>query len=83
MTQLDLINKKLIPVANGRKIVDDRKVKTDLTDDEFFLIEKAVSIKRSGAPISTIHHISRRYHLDFVGWDNEQYWDVLLCSNKG
>jgi malate synthase len=51
----------------------------ELTIDEDYLLKKILS---NISQFPTIVPISKRYHLDFIGWNNKEYNDVLLCKNK-
>lgn len=78
------LNEILKPYLRDRSIlVDEWKNKTsiNLTDDELFLIQK--SIESKDWEKSKVRHISKRHHLDYIGWHNEKYRDVLICKNKG
>ncbi|MEX0939755.1 MAG: hypothetical protein WDZ41_00165 [Candidatus Babeliales bacterium] len=54
-----------------------------LTSDESENIKYWLKIKSNKNYIlPTILKISNRIHLDFIGWDNEEFFDVLVCKNK-
>lgn len=79
MTQIEKLQKKIPGYLRGNKIVDDRKLQGEFTDDELHLIEWFIKNKFSTLP--TIIPISKTSHLDFIGWNNPKYMDVLICKN--
>ena len=81
MTQLETLNQKFKKLLHGRKINDGRIIKKKLTEDEIFLIEKLLR-QIKDKPIPIIQYISKRHHLDFIGWNDEMYNDVLICTNN-
>lgn len=66
----------------GRKVKADSKkeARLKLTEKEILLIQKAIDNYKNGD--SYIKKINKRLHLDFIGWDNPEYNDVLVCLNK-
>jgi len=61
-----------------RKVYYDFEAKDELTDDEVFLLKYFMKMKYLSRMDITIIPISRRYKLDFVGWD--RYKDVLIVN---
>jgi len=64
----------------GRKVYFDFEAKDEdqLTEDEMYLLKYFMKMKHLGRMDITIIPISRRYQLDFVGW--ERYRDVLIVN---
>lgn len=57
--------------------------KFELTKNEKIHIKRWLELKESKLYIlPTIIPISDRIHLDFIGWNNEDFMDVLICENK-
>jgi hypothetical protein len=70
---------------NGKKIVIDfLEPKTfKLTPYELNQIRYWILKKHDNRYIlPTVLPVSKRFNLDFIGWDNPQYNDVLLCIFK-
>lgn len=92
MDQIDKLNKSefryVHEIGTGKRI--RKKIRVDfklsknfrLTDDEVFLIKKTLKMGNFQSNIRNIIPISRRLHLDFIGWDDPRYYDVLLCKNR-
>ena len=55
--------------------------KLQLTAIEIGLIQRKIDNYKKGD--SFLVEVSKRLHLDFIGWDNPEYNDVLVClTNK-
>lgn len=68
---------------NGKKIIIDFQEDFILTPYELNQIRFWINIKKNKHfLLPTILPISKRFVLDFVGWDNPKYNDVLLCKFK-
>nr|MBC7612940.1 hypothetical protein [Pseudopedobacter sp.] len=80
--QLVYKGKKLSKFLNGRKLMDDRSKNISLTEDEIFLIFKFIKMKLNKRSLPLIIPISINNNLDFFGWENTDYLDVLLCSTS-
>jgi hypothetical protein len=80
------LTKKFKDYLDGRRINEGRinsEDKIELTVDELFMLEKALELKTSSVySIPTIFYISSKHHLDFIGWDDSKFNDVLLCKNR-
>jgi len=67
---------------SGRKIYfDDTKI-TELTADEIYLIKAFIRLKIREQIKTTLCPISSRFHLDFIGFNNAEYMDILICKTK-
>lgn len=55
----------------------------ELTKSERFNINYWITYKKNKHyKLPTIIPISKRIHLDFIGWDNPDFMDVLICKTK-
>lgn len=82
MTLPERLNKNYKNKLDGRKIIwsGDKIV---LTDDEIFLIGCHLDARnRLGEEYPIFSPISRRCSLDFIGWDDPKYNDVLIVKWK-
>lgn len=61
----------------GRKIKPNTPdlSKIELTTAEVVAIQKAINEPKHKTRVA----VSNRLHLDFIGWENNQFQDVLLC----
>ncbi len=74
-----------------KKELKDKKIKVDfqgtftLTPYELNQIRFWINCKQNkNYNLPTILPVSKRFVLDFLGWEDENYNDVLLCKfNKG
>lgn len=78
---------KTIKVKNTKRYLDKNSLVnessiTELTEDEEILIAFFIKAKWMRYRIPTIVPISKRLHLDFIGYNNEQYMDVLICNTN-
>lgn len=82
MNQIEKIIKDCKIYLNGRSIVDDRKSKeVYLTEDEMVLIFHFISLHAStNYTVPTINPISAENLIDFIGWDDDRYRDVLIST---
>lgn len=65
----------------GKKIVVDFDDSFKLTPYELNQIRFWINIKNNkNYNLPTILPVSKRFVLDFVGWNNDKYNDVLLCK---
>ena len=75
----------MITIKNtfGRELKSElsKKETKELTLDEKYLIKQFINMKMGGTLNSVIINISRKHHLDFYGWDKEEYNDVVICKN--
>ena len=77
---LELTNKFKKKLKGRALKIDGSFKKLDkLTKDELFLID--YYLRNQNKLISVIVPISKRYQLDFLGWNDKEYNDVLICSN--
>ena len=68
---------------NGKSIKIDFQENFVLTPYELNQIRFWINIKNNkNYNLPTILPVSKRFVLDFVGWDNPKYNDVLLCKFK-
>jgi hypothetical protein len=68
---------------NGKSIKIDFEENFVLTPYELNQISFWLNVKTTGHyKLPTIVPVSKRFVLDFVGWDNPQYNDVLLLKFK-
>ena len=65
-----------------KKIVVDFEGSFRLTPYELNQIRFWITRKYQGFYLPTILPVSKRFCLDFVGWDNPKYNDVLLLKFK-
>lgn len=83
-TTLQELNKEFHTYLNGNKLIwDDPKKKIDLTDDEVYFIGFWIK-KKYFRPneTSVVAPISRRFHLDFLGYQNPDHDTILICRNR-
>ena len=78
---------KTIKIKNTKRYLDKNSLVnessiTELTEDEEILIAFFIKAKWMQYRIPTIVPISKRLHLDFIGYNNEQYMDVLICNTN-
>jgi hypothetical protein len=67
----------------GKKILIDFQESFKLTPYELNQIRYWILKKHdSRYVLPTVLPVSKRFHLDFIGWDDPQYNDVLLCRFK-
>lgn len=67
----------------GKKINIDFQENFILTPYELNQIRFWINFKNDiNYKLPTILPVSKRFCLDFIGWDNENYNDVLLCRFK-
>jgi hypothetical protein len=67
-----------------KKIIVDFKETFVLTPYELNQIRFWINKKHQGFYLPTILPVSKRFCLDFIGWDNSQFNDVLLVKfHKG
>lgn len=65
----------------GKKILVDFDKSFQLTPYELNQIRFWINKKHdSRYQLPTVLPISKRFVLDFIGWDDEKYNDVLLCK---
>lgn len=65
----------------GKKIIVDFQEPFKLTPYELNIIRYWLIRKNSGAyNLPTVLPVSKRFTLDFIGWDDPKYNDVLLCK---
>jgi len=95
MNQIEKLNKDLSMFLNEKGTRYSKGIKRvicfdplqgifpELTPDELFLIKETLINKLKPCGQATIVYISRRYYLDFIGWDNPKFHDVLICKSKG
>lgn len=70
-------------IKNKNRIKFDGKP-FELTEVEKHNITSWVNYKKnSNYKLPTILPISDKVHLDFIGWDNPEFMDVLICKTKG
>lgn len=69
----------------GKKILVDFQESFKLTPYELNQIRFWINCKHSKFyNLPTVLPVSKRFTLDFIGWDNPKYNDVLLCKfSKG
>lgn len=71
-----------------RKDLKGKKIKIDfqetfvLTPYELNQIRFWINKKNEGYHLPTILPVSKRFCLDFIGWNDPRYNDVLLCKFK-
>lgn len=66
---------------NGKSIKIDFQENFVLTPYELNQIRFWINIKNNkNYNLPTILPVSKRFVLDFVGWNNDKYNDVLLCK---
>jgi hypothetical protein len=65
----------------GRKIYFDNTSVRDLTEDEIYLIKQFVKFKENNVVATTYIPISRRIQIDFIGYNDKKYNDILICKN--
>jgi hypothetical protein len=63
-----------------KKIIVDFKETFVLTPYELNQIRFWINKKHQGFYLPTILPVSKRFCLDFIGWDNSQFNDVLLVK---
>lgn len=63
----------------SKKLIIDFTGEFELTKFEIKLIKFWIN-KKHDFNLPTVIPISERFSLDFIGWDNEIYNDVLLCK---
>ena len=66
----------------GRKIYFDNTSIRNLTADEIYLIKQFVKWKENDNLKTTFMPISKRLQLDFIGYNDEKYNDILICKNS-
>lgn len=77
---LQELNIKFKKYLNGRSIIwDDPDHKINLTDEEIYFIGFWIQ-KKYYKPDETpvMNPISRRCFIDFIGYNNEKYRDVII-----
>lgn len=67
---------------NGKSIKVDFQENFVLTPYELNQIRFWINKKNEGYNLPTILPVSKRFVLDFIGWYNDKYNDVLLCKFK-
>jgi len=77
---LQELNTKFKKYLNGRSIIwDNTNQEINLTDEEIYFIGFWIQ-KKYYKPdeTSVVNPISRRCFVDFIGYDNEKYRDVII-----
>lgn len=79
---MERLNKKFKRHLQGRSIVLDGSVEglTDVTKFEERVILHLIKSKKMGYKLPTLMPVSERISLDFIGWDNPEYNDVLIIK---
>lgn len=72
------LNKYFKRHLQGRKILNESSIELNLFEKR--MIKHILTEKFLGYTISVITPISDRISLDFIGWDNPEYNDVLIIK---
>lgn len=72
------LNKYFKRHLQGRSILNESSIELNLFEKR--MIKHILTAKFLGYTISVITPISDRISLDFIGWDNPEYNDVLIIK---
>ena len=72
------LNKYFKRHLQGRSILNESSIELNLFEKR--VIKHTLTAKKLGYNFPTVTPISDRISLDFIGWDNEKYNDVLIIK---
>jgi len=72
--------KKVLPKGYSVNFDCER---VEITEEEIYLISYWIKqYDTSFYKLPTLIPINDKIHLDFIGWKNDKYKDVLICKSK-
>ena len=72
------LNKYFKRQLQGRSILNESSIELNLFEKR--VIKHTLTAKKLGYNFPTVTPISDRISLDFIGWDNPEYNDVLIIK---